>query len=207
MNSQNQLMQSETLKNLMRAFAGESQARNRYTIAAAAAEEQNQHLLAEVFRFTARQEKEHAALLWQKMAAVSGQNVDICGGYPVDTSSDIVRQLRASVGNERAEAETVYPSFAKTARDEGFTAEAMLFEQLAKIERGHAERFERFCRPRLPAKAVLRRCAGMALPQLRPSVRRGVSTGSVPGLCPSAGVFYPFRPFAFPRLICVFFAI
>lgn len=144
MNSQNQLMQSETLKNLMRAFAGESQARNRYTIAAAAAEEQNQHLLAEVFRFTARQEKEHAALLWQKMSAVSGQTIDICGGYPVETSQDLVRQLRSSVGNERSEAETVYPSFAKTAREEGFTAEAMLFEQLAKIERGHAERFERF---------------------------------------------------------------
>ena len=66
---------TETALNLMRAFAGESQARNRYTIAAHAAKEQNQYLLSQVFLFTANQEKEHAARLWKMMAGVTGHHL------------------------------------------------------------------------------------------------------------------------------------
>ena len=126
---------TETALNLMRAFAGESQARNRYTIAAHAAKEQNQYLLSQVFLFTANQEKEHAARLWKMMAGVTGQNIQIEGG---------VTLLQSSVHNEMEEAETVYPAFAETARKEGFAREADFFTRLSKVEKEHAERFKRF---------------------------------------------------------------
>ena len=135
---------TETALNLMRAFAGESQARNRYTIAAHAAKEQNQYLLSQVFLFTANQEKEHAARLWKMMAGVTGQNIQIEGGYPVETSSDLVTLLQSSVHNEMEEAETVYPAFADAARKEGFAREADFFTRLSKVEKEHAERFKRF---------------------------------------------------------------
>ena len=135
---------TETALNLMRAFAGESQARNRYTIAAHTAKEQNQHLLSQVFLFTANQEKEHAARLWTMMSGVTGQNLQIEGGYPVETSSDLQTLLMSAVHNETEEAEIVYPAFAETARKEGFAKEADFFTRLARVEKEHAARFQRF---------------------------------------------------------------
>lgn len=142
--SQIPFIESETARNLMRAFAGESQARNRYTIAAQAAVENNQHLLCDVFQYTANQEKEHAVLLWNMMKELSGQNIEITGGYPVETSTDLLTLLRSAVHNETEEAKIVYPDFAKIAQQEGFTRQADLFTRLASIEQTHADRFQRF---------------------------------------------------------------
>ena len=81
---------SETLKNLMRAFAGESQARNRYTFAAAQCRAQGLHVLEAVFQFTAHQEKEHAEIFYRHMKPFAGGTVAIDGGYPVDLTEDPV---------------------------------------------------------------------------------------------------------------------
>ncbi len=142
--NQNEFARSETSRNLMRAFAGESQARNRYTLAAEAAGAQQQFLLEQLFRFTARQEKEHAALLWSMLSELNGENLEITAAFPVESSRDIKTQLISSVHNEQEEADIVYPSFEKTAREEGFLREAELFGKLSAVERGHAARFARF---------------------------------------------------------------
>ena len=137
------LKNSETLKNLMRAFAGESQARNRYTFAAGLCRQQKLHVLEAVFLFTAGQEKEHAEIFYNHMKAVSGSTVHIDGGYPVTVTNDVLRLLRDAQHNEYEEFDPVYPSFGETARAEGFPEVAASFEQIARIELTHGNRFGR----------------------------------------------------------------
>ena len=138
-----ELTDSETLKNLMRAFAGESQARNRYTFAAGLCRQQKLHVLEAVFLFTAGQEKEHAEIFYNHMKAVSGSTVHIDGGYPVTVTNDVLRLLRDAQHNEYEEFDPVYPSFGETARAEGFPKVAASFEQIARIELTHGNRFGR----------------------------------------------------------------
>ena len=138
-----ELKNSETLKNLMRAFAGESQARNRYTFAAGLCRQQKLHVLEAVFLFTAGQEKEHAEIFYNHMKAVSGSTVHIDGGYPVTVTNDVLRLLRDAQHNEYEEFDPVYPSFGETARAEGFPEVAASFEQIARIELTHGNRFGR----------------------------------------------------------------
>ena len=137
------LKNSETLKNLMRAFAGESQARNRYTFAAGLCRQQKLHVLEAVFLFTAGQEKEHAEIFYNHMKAVCGSIVHIDGGYPVTVTNDVLRLLRDAQHNEYEEFDPVYPSFGETARAEGFPEVAASFEQIARIELTHGNRFGR----------------------------------------------------------------
>ena len=137
------LKNSETLKNLMRAFAGESQARNRYTFAAGLCRQQKLHVLEAVFLFTAGQEKEHAEIFYNHMKAVSGSTIHIDGGYPVTVTNDVLRLLRDAQHNEYEEFDPVYPSFGETARAEGFPEAAASFEQIARIELTHGNRFGR----------------------------------------------------------------
>lgn len=137
------LKNSETLKNLMRAFAGESQARNRYTFAAGLCRQQKLHVLEAVFLFTAGQEKEHAEIFYNHMKPVSGSTVHIDGGYPVGVTNDVLRLLRDARHNEYEEFDPVYPSFGETARVEGFPEAAASFEQIARIELTHGNRFGR----------------------------------------------------------------
>ena len=136
-----ELKNSETLKNLMRAFAGESQARNRYTFAAGLCKQQKLHVLEAAFLFTAGQEKEHAEIFYNHMKAVSGSTVHIDGGYPVGVTNDVLRLLRDAQHNEYEEFDPVYPSFGEAARSEGFPEVAASFEQIAKIEQTHGDRF------------------------------------------------------------------
>ena len=91
--------QSETKKNLMRAFAGESQARNRYIFAAAQAKKQKMQVVEFVFRFTAKQEEAHAAVFYQHLKELSGETVHIDGGYPVDTNPFRKFCVRQSITN------------------------------------------------------------------------------------------------------------
>lgn len=97
------LKNSETLKNLMRAFAGESQARNRYTFAASVCRQQKLHVVEAVFRFTADQEKEHAEIFYNHMKELAGQTVAIDGTYPVDLTNDVKELLRKAQHNEYEE--------------------------------------------------------------------------------------------------------
>ena len=132
---------SETLKNLMRAFAGESQARNRYTFAAAQCRRQSLHVLEAVFQFTANQEKEHAEIFYQHMEPFAGGIVQIDGSYPVDMADNAAGLLRQAQHNEYEEHGTVYPAFADIAQKEGFLLIAASFRQIAAIEKTHGDRF------------------------------------------------------------------
>ena len=134
---------SETCRNLMRAFAGESQARNRYTFAAGLARQQKLQVVEAVFRFTADQEKEHAEIFYNHLKELSGQTVHIDGGYPVEVTNDVVRLLRSAQHNEYEEFDPVYADFGRTAREEGFAPVAASFEQIARIEQTHGNRFGR----------------------------------------------------------------
>lgn len=135
---------SKTRENLMRAFAGESQARNRYTIAAGRAREEKLYVVEAVFRFTADQEKEHAEVFYKYLSELSGENIAIDGAYPVDLAKDVAGLLRMAQHNEYEEHDDVYQNFAKTAQDEGFSPIADSFKQIAEIEKIHGNRFGQF---------------------------------------------------------------
>lgn len=135
---------SVTRENLMRAFAGESQARNRYTIAASLAKKQDLYVISSVFQFTADQEKEHAAIFYHHLSELSGENIQIDGAYPVDLSQDIAKLLRFAQHNEYEEHDDVYLNFAEKAREEGFQKAAGSFHMIAEIEKTHGDRFGMF---------------------------------------------------------------
>lgn len=135
---------SRTRLNLMRAFAGESQARNRYTIAAQQAQQNHLRVIADVFRFTADQEKEHAEIFYDLLSASAGQTIHIDGGYPVNLSKNILDLLAAARHNETEEADDVYPAFSAIAREEGFQRAADVFAAIARIEKVHADRFQQY---------------------------------------------------------------
>lgn len=132
---------SETLKNLMRAFAGESQARNRYTFAADLCRQQKLQVLEEVFTFTAGQEKEHAEIFYNHMKEMAGETISIDGGYPVDITNDVLQLLRRAQHNEYEEHDPVYRDFGDAAQREGFPKIAASFYKIADIEKTHGDRF------------------------------------------------------------------
>lgn len=132
---------SKTKENLMRAFAGESQARNRYTFAAEQARKDNLYSISQIFLFTADQERAHGQVFYELLRSQAGNNIEICGGYPVDLSDNMTDLLNAAVHNEMQEFEDVYPEFARIAKEEGFDQAAGAFEQIAKIEAIHGSRF------------------------------------------------------------------
>lgn len=134
---------SKTYENLMRAFAGESQARNRYNIAAAAAKKEGFHVVGAVFDYTAAQERAHAKVFYQKLKEFAGDNISISGAYPVDLYDDTVKALRAARHNELEEWNEVYKGFGKVAEEEGFTEISHVFLGVANIEKTHADRFQR----------------------------------------------------------------
>ena len=138
-----ELINSKTKENLMRAFAGESQARNRYTFAQKKFASSD-YAVSELFRFTAEQERAHAQVFYYYLKEFSGQQLQVCGDYPVDISDDLLTMLEMSAKDERHESEVIYPEFARIAREEGFTDIARSFENIAKIENAHAERFAAF---------------------------------------------------------------
>ena len=132
---------SQTKINLMKAFAGESQARNRYTFAAEEAREQGLFAISEVFLFTANQERAHADRFYDLLKSFSGETIEICAGFPVDKQDTLEGLLDAAEHNEYEEADDVYISFGKTAKEEGFLEVASAFLQIAEIERIHGDRF------------------------------------------------------------------
>lgn len=135
---------SITKDNLMRAFAGESQARNRYTFAASQAKKNGLHVISAVFAFTASQEKEHAEVFYKHLKEMAGNTIFIDGGYPVDISDSVVDLLSMAQRNEYEEHDDVYKTFGEKAKEEGFDRIAASFFQIAEIEKIHGDRFGNF---------------------------------------------------------------
>lgn len=135
---------SQTRENLMRAFAGESQARNRYTIAAGIAHKSGLEVIQGLFLFTADQEKAHAKQFYRQLHDLGGQTVRVDGTYPVDLYADLLDYLRAAQHNEYGEWEHDYANFARTAMEEGFPLVGKLFENIANVEKIHGDRFGRY---------------------------------------------------------------
>ena len=135
---------SQTRENLMRAFAGESQARNRYTIAAGIAHKSGLAVIQGLFLFTADQEKAHAKQFYRQLHDLGGQTIRVDGTYPVDLYADLLDYLRAAQHNEYGEWEHDYANFARTAMEEGFPLVGKLFENIANVEKIHGDRFGRY---------------------------------------------------------------
>ena len=135
---------SQTRENLMRAFAGESQARNRYTIAAGIAHKSGLEVIQGLFLFTAGQEKAHAKQFYRQLHDLGGQTIRVDGTYPVDLYADLLDYLRAAQHNEYGEWEHDYANFARTAMEEGFPLVGKLFENIANVEKIHGDRFGRY---------------------------------------------------------------
>ncbi len=140
------LESSETMHNLMRAFAGESQARARYNMAAAKARSDGFFAVAKLFDLTAEQERAHGTVFYHHLKEVNYRIFDITASYPINVLDTTIEYVRAAQKNEAAEYETIYKSFAETARGEGFDNIANSFELVARIEQTHSTRFEKLTR-------------------------------------------------------------
>lgn len=138
------LKDSKTKDNLMRAFAGESQARNRYTFGASLSKKQNLEVLYRLFNYTADQEKAHAWIFYNHLKELSGQSITIDTGYPVDVYNDLFTTLKTSKEHEYEEHDKIYKEFGKIAREEGFLTVANSFDKIAEIEKVHGDRFSRY---------------------------------------------------------------
>ncbi len=132
------LQGTQTEKNILTAFAGESQARNRYTYFAKQAKKEGYVQMADIFEETANQEKEHAKRLFKFL---KGGEVEITGAFTAGVIGTTLENLKASAGGEHYEHTEMYPDFAKTAREEGFEAVAMVMEAIAVAEKEHEERY------------------------------------------------------------------
>lgn len=129
---------TETEKNLMKSFAGESQARNRYTFFAAQAKKEGFVQVSAIFEETANQEKEHAKRFFKFL---EGGECEITASFPAGVVGTTAENLDAAASGEECEWQELYPAFAKTAREEGFEAVAKVFEFISVAEKRHGERY------------------------------------------------------------------
>lgn len=131
---------TQTEKNLLGSFAGESQARNRYTYFASAAEKEGYRQIRNIFLETAENEKEHAKVFFKFL---EGSDVEITATYPAGIIKDTKSNLEAAAAGENLEWTTLYKNFSKTALDEGFPEVAKAFEQIAEVEKFHEARYRK----------------------------------------------------------------
>ncbi len=129
---------SKTEKNLLTAFAGESQARNRYTYYSSVARKEGFVQIADIFEETANQEKEHAKRFFKFL---EGGEVEIQEAFPAGVIGATVENLKAAAGGENYEWTTMYPGYAQVAREEGFTAIAAVFDAVCVAEKQHEKRY------------------------------------------------------------------
>jgi rubrerythrin len=129
---------TQTEKNILTAFAGESQARNRYTFFASKAKKEGYVQISAIFEETANQEKEHAKRLFNLL---EGGEVEIAGAFPAGVVGSTVENLKESAAGENHEHTVMYPEFAVTAREEGFAEIADIFEAIAVAEKQHEKRY------------------------------------------------------------------
>jgi Rubrerythrin len=134
---------TKTAENLMKAFAGESQARNRYTYYSSTAKKENYIQISNLFTETAENEKEHAKLFFKYLNnSLSGEAVEINASYPV-ALGDTKANLLSAANGENEEWTMLYPEFAKVADEEGFEAIAATFRKVAEVEKHHEERYRK----------------------------------------------------------------
>jgi len=131
---------SKTEKNLLAAFAGESQARNRYTFFAKVAQKEGYEHIAEIFLETADNERQHAK---QFFKFLKGGMVEIQAKYPAGVIGSTLENLKAAAAGEHEEWEILYPEAAEIAKEEGFNDVAVQFEMIAKVEVEHEERYKK----------------------------------------------------------------
>ena len=131
---------TKTEKNLLAAFAGESQARNRYTYFASAAKKEGLEQISHIFLETAENEKEHAKIFFQHL---EGGDAEITAAYPAGMIKDTKANLGAAADGEQMEWTKIYSDFGKTAREEGFPLIAQSFEQISKVEKFHESRYRK----------------------------------------------------------------
>ncbi len=129
---------TKTEKNILTAFCGESQARNRYTYFVSKAKKEGYVQVADVFEETANQEKEHAKRLFKML---EGGEVEITGSFPAGVIGTTSENLAEAAAGEHHEWTVMYPEFAETAREEGFSAIASVFEAIAVAEKQHEKRY------------------------------------------------------------------
>jgi rubrerythrin len=129
---------TETEKNLMKSFAGESQARMRYTYFASAAKKEGLVQIANIFEETANQEKEHAKRFFKFL---EGGMCEITAGFPAGVIGTTAENLASAAGGEHEEWSELYPAFAAKAREEGFTAIAVVWEKISIAEKQHEKRY------------------------------------------------------------------
>lgn len=129
---------TQTEKNLLTAFAGESQARNRYSYFASKAKKEGYVQISAIFEETANQEKEHAKRLFKFL---EGGELEITGAFPAGVIGSTLENLKASAGGENHEYTVMYPEFAEIARKEGFDDLAKVFESIAVAEKHHEKRY------------------------------------------------------------------
>jgi len=129
---------SQTEKNLLAAFAGESQARNRYTYFASAARKEGYEQISAIFTESADNEKEHAGVFFKYL---EGGEVEITAEYPAGVIGDTLANLQAAAAGEKLEWGTLYPDFAQIASDEGFADIAESWTEIAEVEEYHERRY------------------------------------------------------------------
>lgn len=130
---------TQTEKNILTAFAGESQARNRYTYFASAAKKEGFVQISYIFEETANQEKEHAKRLFKLL---EGGEVEITGAFPAGVIGTTAENLEEAAQGENYEHTTMYPEFAATAEKEGFSEIAEIFLAIAVAEKQHEKRYQ-----------------------------------------------------------------
>jgi len=133
-----ELQGSRTETNILTAFAGESQARNRYSYFASQAKKDDFEQIAAIFEETANQEKEHAKRLFKLL---EGGEVELQAAFPAGVIGATAENLEAAAGGENHEWTDMYPGFAKVAREEGFDGIATIFESIAVAEKQHEKRY------------------------------------------------------------------
>jgi rubrerythrin len=170
---------TETEKNLLTAFAGESQARNRYTYYASQAKKEGFEQMAAIFDETANQEKEHAKRLFKFL---EGGEVQIQAAFPAGKIGTTLENLKAAAAGEHYENTEMYPGFAKTAEQEGFAEIAAVFKMIAVAEKRHEDRYVKFAKNIMddivfkrptPVRWVCRNCGyvheGAGVPKVCPA--------------------------------------
>jgi len=131
---------TKTEKNLLAAFAGESQARMRYTYFASKAKKEGYEQISAIFTETADNEKEHAEIFFKHL---QGGDVEITAMYPAGVIGTTAENLLAAAEGEKMEWGTLYPDFAKTAEEEGFPMVAHSFREIGKVEAYHERRYRK----------------------------------------------------------------
>ncbi|MEA3322973.1 MAG: rubrerythrin family protein [Patescibacteria group bacterium] len=131
---------TQTEQNLLKAFAGESQARMRYDYFASAAKKEGLEQMSAIFAETALNEKEHAKRFFKFL---EGEMVEITATYPAGKIGTTLENLKAAADGENEEWTELYPAFAQTAREEGFVDVAITFEKIAEVEKAHEDRYRK----------------------------------------------------------------